>query len=135
MARRDAAGPGLALLVVDYVGLIRTTDPKRPRWEQIGEISRGLKCLAKELQAPVLALAQLNREADGNEPRLSHLRDSGSIEQDADAVLFLHRDDTQKDQAKLIIAKHRHSPTGKINLNWDASRTRYTDNSFPSDGF
>lgn len=133
MARREAAGPGLALLVVDYIGLIRPDDSRRQRWEQIGEVSRGLKALAKELRIPVLALAQLNREADGTEPRLSHLRDSGSVEQDADVVLFLHRDGDAQGEAKLIIAKHRHGQTGRITLDWHGTRTRFTDRSFPTD--
>jgi replicative DNA helicase len=127
MAKRDAAASGLALLVVDYLGLVRPADPKRPRHEQIGEVSAGLKALAKELSVPVLSLSQLNREADGNEPRLSHLRDSGSIEQDADVVLFIHREDEDKTAAKLIVAKHRHGDTGVVHLAWDAARTRYED--------
>ncbi len=127
VAKRDSAEGGLALVVVDYLGLVRPSDPKRPRHEQMGQVSADLKALAKELSVPVLALAQLNREADGNEPRLSHLRDSGSIEQDADIVLFIHRDEDEKEAAKLICAKHRHGDTGTIQLIWDAPRTRYVD--------
>ena len=89
-------------------------------WNEQLAPSAGLKSLAKELSVPVLAFCQLNREADGCEPRLSHLRDSGSIEQDADVVLFIHRDDTDKTVAKLIVAKHRHGDTGTIALAWDA---------------
>jgi replicative DNA helicase len=87
-----------------------------------------LKALAKELGVPVVALCQLNREADGAEPRLSHLRESGAIEQDADIVLFLHRDDADKTAATLIVAKHRHGDTGKIRLRWVPERTRFEDN-------
>jgi replicative DNA helicase len=132
VAKREAAGPGLALMIVDYIGLVQPQDPRRQRWEQVAEISRGLKQLAKELSIPVLALAQLNREAQGIEPRLSHLRDSGGIEQDADMVLFLHRDGDAQDQAQLLIAKHRHGQTGRVSLNWHGSRTRFSDNSFPT---
>ena len=114
-------------MVVDYLGLVRPADPKRPRHEQMGQVSADLKALAKELELPVLALCQVNREADGTEPRLSHLRDSGSIEQDADVVLFIHRDETDKDAAKLIVAKHRHGDTGAVRLAWDAPRTRFAD--------
>lgn len=127
VAKQAAATDGLDLLVVDYIGLVRPADSRRPRHEQIGEVSASLKALAKELSCPVLALCQLNREADGYEPRLSHLRDSGSIEQDADIVLFVHRDDTDKSAARLIVAKHRHGDTGSIPLIWDAARTRYED--------
>jgi replicative DNA helicase len=132
MAKREAAGPGLALLVIDYVGLVSQDDWRLKRHEHIAEVSRGLKTLARELKIPVLALVQLNREAQGIEPRLSHLRDSGSIEQDADVVLFVHRDGDAQDQAKLLIAKHRHGQTGRIALNWNGQQTRFSDNSFPT---
>lgn len=126
VAKREVAFGGLSLLVVDYIGLIRPAagDTKRPRFEQVGEVSAGLKSLAKELDVPVLALCQLNREADGTEPRLSNLRDSGSIEQDADVVLFLHRETTA---TKLIVAKHRHGETGSVALRFDGSTTRFSE--------
>jgi replicative DNA helicase len=125
VAKRDAAAHGLGLLVVDYIGLVRPDDKTRPRHEQVAQVSAGLKSLAKELAAPVLALSQLNREADGAEPRLCHLRESGAIEQDSDVVLFLHPKDART--AKLIIAKHRHGDTGAISLRWIPDRTRYED--------
>lgn len=124
VVRRETAKNDVFLLVVDYIGLVRPTDPKRPRHEQVADISQGLKALAKELPLPVLALCQLNREADGKEPVLSHLRESGAIEQDADIVLFIHHDE---DGAKLIIAKHRHGATGSEPLVWIPSRTRFAD--------
>ncbi len=127
VAKRDAAAGGLALLVVDYIGLVRPADSKRPRHEQVAEVSAGLKSLAKELNVPVLALCQLNREADAAEPRLSHLRESGSIEQDADIVLFIHRDKQDATEARLIIAKHRHGDTGAVALRWVPERTRFDD--------
>ena len=83
-AKRVQAAHGLDLLIVDYLGLVTPADRKRQRYEQVSEITAELKSLSKELGAPVLALAQLNREADGQPPKLSHLRESGSIEQDAD---------------------------------------------------
>lgn len=119
----------LDFLVVDYVGLVQSKDRRLKKWEHISEVSRELKGIAEELSVPVLALAQLNREADGQEPRLSQLRDSSALEQDADRVIFLHADrkakktwdysrDVQsipeerrtlyKNEVRLIVAKHRH---------------------------
>jgi replicative DNA helicase len=100
---------------------------------QITEISRSLKMLARELDVPVIALSQLSRavESRGGEPRLSDLRDSGSIEQDADVVMFIHSDDQFKPREertnikKIIIAKHRNGPTGEIELYFDADKTQF----------
>jgi replicative DNA helicase len=125
MCRRLAKQCGLDLLVVDYVGLVQASDRRRERYEQIGQITGDLKSLGREMQVPVLALHQLNREADkGGEPKLSHLRESGAVEQDADVVLFLHQDKTT---TKLIIAKHRHGQRGSIELDWHGLTTRFTD--------
>jgi replicative DNA helicase len=124
VAKCEAGGYGLSLLVVDYLGLIKATDGRKPRYEQVGEISAGLKALAKELSIPVLALCQLNREADGELPRLSHLRDSGSIEQDADVVMFIHR---TPDACKLIVAKHRHGMTDEYTVKFNPSESRFED--------
>ncbi len=125
-ARRLQAEHGLGLIVVDYLQLM---DEPRIRTEnmvqKITEISRGLKALAKELDIPVLALSQLNRAVEQREskiPRLADLRESGSLEQDADVVLFISREDQykkdteQKNIAEIHIAKHRNGPTGKIEL-------------------
>ncbi len=122
----------LDLIVVDYLQLIHVPEKKSNRVEAVGEISRGLKILARELNVPVLALSQLSRETEKEgQPLLSHLRESGSIEQDADIVMFLHRDNpTKKDgevvetltkrpsnyTTKLIIAKNRQGATGEIEL-------------------
>ena len=116
-ARRLRNRHGLSLIVADYIQLMRGVNPKLRRYEQIGEISGGLKGLAMELDIPVLCLAQLNREADkGEQPRLSHLRESGSIEQDADTVLLIHhRDD---DKAEIIVAKVRRGGKGVFALTW-----------------
>ncbi len=124
ISRRDQALHGLGLLVVDYIGLIRPTDARRPRHEQVAEISQSLKNIAKELSIPVLALSQLNREADGSEPRLSNLRESGAVEQDADVVLLLHPSD---DGVQLICAKHRHGEVGRTGIQWSKDHLRFVD--------
>ena len=100
---------------------------------QVTEISRSLKSLAKELDVPVLALSQLSRavESRGGKPRLSDLRDSGSIEQDADVVMFIHREDKGKDEsektniAEILIEKHRNGPTGKIELYFEEKNSSF----------
>lgn len=139
-ARRLKRKEGLGLIVIDYLQLIEPDNSKDPRQEQVARIARRLKGLARELQVPMLVLAQLNRQAEAsrdNIPKLSHLRESGAIEQDADLVLFVHRDEyylTQEEkeahpesigQAKLIVAKHRNGPTGEIPLLWLANFTRF----------
>jgi len=133
-ARRLAARRGLGLVVVDYAGLVKPADPRRPRHEQVGEVSASLKALAKELKLPVLLLAQLNRELEGRgdgRPRLSDLRDSGSLEQDADTVVLLHRPDCTRDELSLIVAKQRSGPTGEASCLFDRERLRFRDNASP----
>ena len=103
--------------------------------QQVTEISRSLKALARELDVPVLALSQLSRavEQRGGKPRLSDLRDSGSIEQDADVVAFIHREDKYKDEdertniAEILIEKHRNGPTGSIKLYFDDTKSSFKD--------
>lgn len=126
MAKQAKVTGGLSLLIIDYIGLIRPDDHRLPRHEQVARISRGLKGLAKELQIPILTLCQLGREAESDPPKLSHLRDSGAIEQDADIVLLLHRIRGQSD-AQLIIAKHRHGEVGQLPLKWNRARMAYED--------
>lgn len=126
MAKQTQVAEGLDLLIIDYVGLIKPADHKQPRHEQVSVISRGLKELAKELRIPILALAQLNRDAESEPPKLSQLRDSGSLEQDADIVLLLHRIRGETN-ATLIIAKHRHGEIGDIPLRWNPVRMAYED--------
>lgn len=125
---------GLQAVVVDYLGLVRPSEEaqKKPRYEQITEISAGLKAMAKSLDIPVLVLAQLNRESTnraGSRPQLTDLRDSGAIEQDADAVVLLHRKDYYEavkddytapdiEEIELIVAKNRHANTGVVKLAW-----------------
>ncbi len=133
MARRLQAEHGnLGLIVVDYLQLMASRRSYDSPVQQVTEISRGLKSLAKELNIPILAISQLSRaveQREGNKPRLSDLRDSGSIEQDADLVMFIHREDkinaakAKEDNklniAQLVIAKHRNGPTGEIEFRVD----------------
>ncbi len=133
LARRLKAEKGLDLVVVDYLQLMTTSKNYDSMVNQVTEISRSLKSLAKELDVPVLALSQLSRavESRGGKPRLSDLRDSGSIEQDADVVMFIHREDKGKDEsektniAEILIEKHRNGPTGKIDLYFDEKTTTF----------
>ena len=117
---------GLGLVIVDYLQLMRADDPRANRVEQVGQMSRGLKILARELEVPVLAISQLSRAPEQRhppKPMLSDLRESGSIEQDADVVAFLYREDYYRDPedepdglADVIIAKHRNGPIGSPKL-------------------
>lgn len=125
---------GLGLIVVDYLQLIAGTDPKVPREQQVAEISRGLKALAKELEVPVIVLSQLNRasEKENRTPRLSDLRESGSIEQDADVVLMLARPkeadekfQVASDIMELIVAKQRNGPVDDLKLTFLKEITRF----------
>ncbi len=132
-ARRIKAEKGLDMIVVDYLQLMTTSKNYDSMVNQVTEISRSLKSLAKELDVPVLALSQLSRavESRGGKPRLSDLRDSGSIEQDADVVMFIHREDKGKDEseqtniAEILIEKHRNGPTGKVELYFDGKTTSF----------
>ena len=133
-ARRIHARYPLGFIVVDYLQLLSPTDPRVPREQQVAEASRGLKALAKELGVPVLVLSQLNRasEKETRTPRLSDLRESGSIEQDADVVLMLARprDADEKfqvasDSAELIVAKQRNGPVGELKLTFLRDITRF----------
>jgi replicative DNA helicase len=121
---RQAVGGGLGLLVVDYLQLVATPQRRNAtRNEEVGEISRGLKLLAKDLRLPVLAVSQLNRLGDTEKPRLSHLRDSGSLEQDADVVLFISSE--RGNTTLLDVAKNRMGPTGPVELLFEKSRQRF----------
>ena len=136
-ARRLKNEHGLDLLVVDYLQLMTpvTTRAGDSTVQQITEISRSLKILAREIDVPVLALSQLSRaiEQRGGKPRLSDLRDSGSIEQDADVVIFIHREDKMKNNdnperpniAEIMVEKHRNGPTGKTELYFDEKHVRF----------
>ena len=134
MARRLKNEHNLGLIVVDYLQLIVPTQTKNDNVvQQITEISRGLKNLAREMDVPVLALSQLSRavEQRGGKPRLSDLRDSGSIEQDADVVMFIHREDKYKDEsektniAEILIEKHRNGEVGKVELFFNEKKATF----------
>jgi replicative DNA helicase len=124
----------LKAIVVDYLGLIQDTEKGRKRYEMINDISIGLKNLARDLNVPVIALAQLNRgpeQRKDSEPDMADLRDSGGIEQDADVVMLLHRirteDDVQewqKSQMVIKVAKNRHGITGEVALKFEGHLAR-----------
>jgi replicative DNA helicase len=137
-ARRLKAGGGLDLVVIDYLQLMQASSGgagSENRQHEVAEISRGLKALARELDVPVLALSQLSRSVETRQvkkPMLSDLRESGSLEQDADIVMFLYRDDYYKTEdaapnhlTELIIAKHRNGPTGKVDLFFKNDCTKF----------
>lgn len=134
-ARRLKREHGLGLIIVDYLQLMNPTNSRGSDnlVQQITEISRSLKQMARELDIPVLALSQLSRavEQRRGKPRLSDLRDSGSIEQDADVVMFIHRDDKMNENsdkpniAEILIEKHRNGPTGMVELYYDEKRVTF----------
>src|SRR3989344_142035 len=134
VARRLKNEKGLGLIVVDYLQLMLPTNTRNSdnMVQQVTEISRSLKNLAREFDVPVLALSQLSRavEQRGGKPRLSDLRDSGSIEQDADVVMFIHRENDQdqggrKEEAEILIEKHRNGPTGMAKLFFDTKKATF----------
>ena len=133
MARRLQAEYGLELIIIDYLQLMQGSVTEN-RVQEISEITRSLKGLARELNVPVLAISQLSRAVESRPdqvPRLSDLRESGSIEQDADVVLFIYRQDRvkrnseEKNIADIIIAKHRNGPTGQIKLHFNEDSVRF----------
>ncbi len=144
--RRLKAQNGLDLIVIDYIQLMNSDRQSEGRQQEVASITRALKLTAKELNVPLLALSQLKRDAEirnikskgsgetgGSEPVLSDLRESGAIEQDADIVLFIHREnaeDKNNDKVSLIIAKHRNGETGSIPLKWVGRLVRFVDPDF-----
>jgi len=145
-ARRMVAKHGVRAVLIDYLQLLSVGGRVESRQVEVGEISRGLKAMARELKLPVICLSQLNRspeQREGHRPRLSDLRESGSIEQDADVVCMLHREDyfhqgdedwmernhDKRGVAELIIAKQRNGPTGTVRLSWISSSARFRDHS------
>lgn len=133
VARRLKSEHDIKLIVVDYLQLMTTSKNYDSMVNQVTEISRSLKQLAREINVPVLALSQLSRavEARGGKPRLSDLRDSGSIEQDADLVMFIHREDKYKEMAErdniaeVLIEKHRNGPVGAVQFLFDGNTTSF----------
>lgn len=148
MARRLQAEHGLGLLVIDYLQLVEPRNPAASPVQQVSEISRSLKGLARELNVPVLALSQLSRAVEHRVPqipKLADLRESGSLEQDADVVLFIYREDkynpetSRKNITDILISKHRNGPVGKVGLYFDDQKVTFRnldkaeyDNEFPS---
>lgn len=137
-ARRLNADHGLGMIIIDYLQLMRGRGKAESRQQEISEISRSLKALAKELNIPVIAVSQLSRKTEertGNRPQLSDLRESGAIEQDADLILFLYRDEVynrsednpNRGKAEVIIGKQRNGPTGKIELAYLDKFTTFKD--------
>ena len=131
MARRLQADKGLGLIVIDYLQLMEPRNTMSGLVQQVSEISRSLKGLARELNVPVLALSQLSRAVEHRTPqipKLADLRESGSLEQDADIVLLIYREDryfpetARKNIADIIVAKHRNGPVGKAELYFDDQR-------------
>jgi replicative DNA helicase len=133
--RLEAEQHGLDLIIVDYMQLMQASAPSRVgnRVQEVSEISRGMKQLARELKVPLIALSQLSRGVEQRgtaEPRLSDLRESGSIEQDADVVIFLYRAEDQNAEAevelvKAKVAKHRNGPIGEVPLQFRKANTRF----------
>lgn len=158
-SRRMVAQHGVRVIVVDYLQLLTAQGRQESRQVEVSAISRGVKALARELKVPVVVLSQLNRASEmraNNKPRMGDLRESGSIEQDADVVMLLHREEYYHTQepdwaqqnpgkvglAELIIAKQRNGPTGVVRLTWDTATTRFKDydpglhaDSDPADGY
>ncbi|QOJ18991.1 MAG: replicative DNA helicase [Phycisphaeraceae bacterium] len=141
-ARRMRTKFNIEAIFIDYLQLITLGSRTESRQVEVSEISRGLKALARELEVPVVCMAQLNRgpeQREGHRPRLSDLRESGSIEQDADVVLLLHREDyyhkeepdyQPNNEAELIIAKQRNGPVGVAKLHWNGRTTRFENLSY-----
>lgn len=134
--RRLKLEKGLGLVVIDYLQLMQSNKKAESRQQEVSEISRSLKALAREIDVPVIALSQLSRAPEtrsDHRPMLSDLRESGSIEQDADIVMFLYRDDyynpetDKKNIAEVIIAKQRNGPTGTVELAWLGQYTKFAN--------
>ena len=137
-ARRLKSREGLSLVVIDYLQLMTGRHGSENRQVEVSEISRGLKILARELETPVIALSQLSRGLEARQdkrPMLSDLRESGSLEQDADVVLFIYREEQydrdipieRRGDAEIIVAKHRNGPTGSAHLAFVSHYARFQD--------
>lgn len=135
ICRRMKRKHGLGVVIIDYLQLLEPEDKKAPREQQVAAMSRRLKGLAKDLNIPIICLSQLNRGVETREdkrPKLSDLRESGAIEQDADMVMFLHRPDAYNPDdrpglAELVVAKHRSGPIGIVNMTWRKEVMRFQD--------
>lgn len=129
MARRMVKNHKVKIIFIDYIGLITTENPNAPVYDQVSEVSKSLKALARELEIPIVALCQVARAAEGEPPNLAQLRGSGSIEQDADVVMFLHRErlkeETPVQEATLILAKQRNGATGDIKISFIPAYSKF----------
>ena len=142
-ARRLKSRVGsIGMIVVDYLQLMSGRDRAENRQVEVSEISRSLKILARELECPVVALSQLSRNLEQRQdkrPMLSDLRESGSIEQDADVVMFLYRDEVydvespDQGMAEVLVSKHSSGPTGRVKLAWLKHYTKFADMAKTSD--
>jgi replicative DNA helicase len=135
-ARRWRHENKVEVIHVDYIQRIKATDMRAPKHERVEEVVVGLKCLAKELDIPVVALAQVNRSVESRpdkRPNMGDLKDSGSIEQEADVIAMLYRDEVynpetmDKGIAELNIEKNRHGPTGVVKLGWHGASLKFRD--------
>ncbi len=126
-ARRMKAKQDVKVVFVDYITLIGSENTEQPRHEQIAEISRSLKALARELHLPIIALSQVRRETEGKKPTLADLRESGSIEQDADMVIFIHTEDLKQEQREIAVAKQRNGPVDDLQLSFVARYTKFEE--------
>lgn len=149
-ARRLQSEHGLDLIILDYLQLMEGHNKTEGRVQEVAEITRGLKAIARELQVPILALSQLARAVELSKPaipKLAHLRESGTIEQDSDVVMFIYRkaadrnyriddlSDEEKNIAEIIVAKHRNGPTGSVRLFWDEKRASFKNLEHKHGGF
>jgi len=126
-ARRMKSKHNVRIVFVDYITLIGSENTEQPRHEQIAEISRSLKALARELHLPIIALSQVRRETEGKKPTLADLRESGSIEQDADMVIFIHTEDLKQEQREIAVAKQRNGPVDDLQLSFVARYTKFEE--------
>ncbi len=133
-ATRMKRSNGIDLLIIDYLQLLETESKEASRQEEVGRISRSIKATSRDLEIPIIAISQLSRKPDARtdkRPVLSDLRESGSIEQDADIVLFLYRESYYSgsggDEIEIICAKNRHGSTGMVKLQWDRATNRFTE--------
>jgi len=131
-ARKLIYEKGVKIIFIDYLTLIDAEQPRLPRWEQVSYISRELKGFARDFKVPIVALSQLKREAEGKQPNLSDLRESSSIEQDADIIYFLHRPkppelNAESVEMELICAKQRNGPVGLTKINYLTTITKFVD--------
>lgn len=129
-ARKMKREDDIQILFVDYIGLIQNTDNSVPRHEQIANISRTLKQLTRELNIPIVVLSQVGRQTDGQLPRLADLRESGSIEQDADVVILLHRNNVEEaaiQKTEVLVAKNRNGETGKLELGFHRKIVKFEE--------